>query len=73
MGGGMFERLDTDENGEISLAEFLAREPRMFSQADADGDGRVSREEMDQMRNDRRAWGNNHRQWHQDNPRGNNE
>ncbi|MBL4758969.1 MAG: EF-hand domain-containing protein [Rhizobiales bacterium] len=71
--GGMFERLDTDENGEISLAEFLASEPRMFSQADADGDGRVSREEMDQMRDNRRAWHGNHRQWHQDNPRGRSE
>ncbi len=72
-GGGMFERLDTDENGEISLAEFLASEPRMFSQADGDGDGRVSREEMDQMRNNRSTWHGNHRQWHQDNPRGGDE
>lgn len=66
-GGGMFERLDADSNGEITLAEFLASEPRMFSRADADGDGRVSRAEVDEMHAGRREWQGRHRQWHQDN------
>ena len=66
-GGGMFERLDADSNGEISLAEFLASEPRMFSRADADGDGRVSQAEMDEMHANRREWQQRHHQWHQDN------
>ncbi len=66
-GGGMFARLDADGNGEVTLAEFLASEPRMFNRADADSDGRVSRAEMDEMHANRRAWQARHRQWHQDN------
>ncbi len=66
-GSGMFERLDADSNGEVTLAEFLASEPRMFNRVDADGDGRVSRAEMDEMHAKQREWQERHRQWHQDN------
>lgn len=66
-GSGMFDRLDADSNGEVTLAEFLASEPRMFSRADADGDGRVSQAEMDGVHAKRQEWQGNHRQWHQNN------
>ena len=66
-GGGMFERLDTDGNGEVTLGEFLASEPRMFSHADANNDGRVSQAEMDEMHANRQAWQGRHSQWHMEN------
>lgn len=68
-GGKRFDRLDTDQNGEISQAEVAAADTRRqewrekrasrraerFAAADADGNGAVSREEMQAFRSARRA------------------
>ncbi|WP_084615387.1 EF-hand domain-containing protein [Roseivivax isoporae] len=44
----MIERLDSDGNGTLSLAEVESRRDRgaMFDRLDTDGDGALSREEM---------------------------
>ena len=44
-GGPMFERLDADHDGRISLAEASARALEMFDRADADRNGTVTSEE----------------------------
>lgn len=41
-----FEALDTDKNGEITLEEFSARRDARFSEADSNGDGLLSRDEL---------------------------
>ncbi len=46
-GQGPMERLDADEDGRISRAEFIGRELRMFSELDANGDDAVSPDEID--------------------------
>ena len=46
----MFKRLDTDGNGSVSEAEFLARPDRMFERADANGDGVVTAEEREAVK-----------------------
>jgi hypothetical protein len=51
--GRAMERLDTDGDGQLSLAEFTASAP-LFDRADADGDGAVSRTEFDAARPHRR-------------------
>lgn len=44
--GGPMARFDSDGNGAISLAEARAGAAKMFTGADADKDGRVTRGEM---------------------------
>jgi Ca2+-binding EF-hand superfamily protein len=44
---GMMERLDGDEDGRLSRAEFVDRELEGFTRLDANGDGAVGPEEID--------------------------
>lgn len=44
--GKRFENRDTDGNGEISKAEWLAASEEHFAKLDADGNGSVTRDEM---------------------------
>jgi hypothetical protein len=43
---GPMARFDADSNGAVSLAEARAGAAKMFAEADADKDGRATREEM---------------------------
>ena len=43
---GMFERLDTNKDGEITFEEMTARSTERFSKLDKDGNGTISVEEM---------------------------
>ena len=58
-GGAMFERMDSDHDGRVSLAEASARALEMFDRADANRDGTVTLEErraaMQRFRQDRRG------------------
>ncbi len=68
-GGKGFDRLDTNKDGEISASEIAAGDARrearraehqsrradMLAAADTDGNGSVSREEMDAYRDAKRA------------------
>jgi Ca2+-binding EF-hand superfamily protein len=51
MGGGMFERLDANKDGKVTLAEASAKRLEMFDKADANKDGTVTPEEREA------AWG----------------
>lgn len=42
----IFERLDADGDGAVSLAELEAMRAARFAQTDADGDGRLDRDEL---------------------------
>ncbi len=44
-GAKFFEKLDTDKNGSISEAEFLAKSKERFAEMDANKDGNVTPEE----------------------------
>ncbi len=44
--GGHFKRVDTDNDGKVSKAEALSAAEAMFTRADANADGFVTREEM---------------------------
>ena len=44
--GGHFNRVDTDNDGKVSKAEALAAAEALFTRADANADGFVTREEM---------------------------
>lgn len=44
--GGHFKRVDSDNDGKVSKAEALAAAEAMFTRADANADGFVTREEM---------------------------
>jgi len=48
----MMERMDTDGDGKIAMAEMKPRHDpsEMFNKADADGDGSISKEEFEEMR-----------------------
>ena len=60
-GGAMFERMDSDRDGRVSLAEASARALEMFDRADANRDGTVTVDErratMQRFRDDRRGRG----------------
>ncbi len=43
--GAMFEKLDTDKDGFVTKAEFMAHAEERFSKIDADGNGRFTKEE----------------------------
>ena len=43
--GKMFEKMDTNADGVISLEEHSAKAERRFKKMDANGDGKVTREE----------------------------
>lgn len=43
--GNRMERIDTDGDGKISKAEFIAKHEAMFTKIDTDGDGYLSKEE----------------------------
>lgn len=45
--GKMFEKVDTDKDGLISKAEFLAKHEEMFTKIDTNTDGSLSKEELD--------------------------
>jgi Ca2+-binding EF-hand superfamily protein len=51
----MLERVDTDKNGAISQAEFTASRVARFDNADANKDGLISKEEMVDQIERRRA------------------
>ena len=44
--GGIFERLDTNKDGEITFEEMTAKSSERFSKLDKDGNGSISVEEM---------------------------
>lgn len=46
----MLKRLDTDKDGKISLAEIQADTTKRFAVADKDGNGEISRAEMQSVR-----------------------
>ncbi len=52
---GRFDRMDSDGNGEISLAEMSERAMARFDRADADGDGTVTADERRAMRHARHS------------------
>jgi Ca2+-binding EF-hand superfamily protein len=58
-GGAMFERMDSDRDGRVSLAEASSRALEMFDRTDANRDGTVSADErratMQHFRDDRRG------------------
>ena len=48
--GKMMEKVDTDGDGKISKAEFMAKHESKFMKMDVDGDGFVSKDEMKDAR-----------------------
>ncbi|WEJ99885.1 MAG: EF-hand domain-containing protein [Candidatus Sphingomonas phytovorans] len=46
MGAGQPQRADTDRDGTISRAEFMARAEQRFAKLDANGDGQLSGDEL---------------------------
>lgn len=57
MGGGMFDRLDANKDGKVTLAEASAKRLEMFDKADANKDGTVTPEER------KAAWGAMRAEW----------
>ena len=53
--GGMMMQADTDKDGAISQAEFSAHALAMFDKADANHDGKVTKDEMQAMHQAMRA------------------
>jgi hypothetical protein len=52
--GKMMERVDTDGDGQISKAEFMAKHEEQFSKVDVNGDGMLSKDEMKAARSERK-------------------
>lgn len=56
----MMEKVDTDDNGAISKAEFMAKHEEKFGMMDADGNGELSSEELnaahEKMKEKRKEW-----------------
>ena len=55
LGGKRFERIDSNKDGRISLAEVTTQRLRAFDRADANRDGRLTREERQAVRAERQA------------------
>lgn len=55
LGGRLFERLDTDRDGRVSLAEATSSRLAAFDRADANRDGRVTRDERRALRAERQG------------------
>lgn len=53
-GEHMLQRADTNEDGQIDLAEFLRNAEQRFADMDQNSDGYVTREEMQQTHKDMR-------------------
>jgi Ca2+-binding EF-hand superfamily protein len=47
---GFMKRLDTDQNGQVSAAEFNAAGERMFARLDDNGDGKIAMDEIPQRK-----------------------
>jgi Ca2+-binding EF-hand superfamily protein len=48
--GRTFQRLDSDHDGKLSLAEFSATQQRTFERMDKNGDGMITRDELQSSR-----------------------
>lgn len=48
--GGFMKRLDTNEDGQISAAEFAAGGEKMFAKLDVNADGKIAKNEVPQRR-----------------------
>ncbi|MGC9420669.1 MAG: hypothetical protein ACP5EN_17020, partial [Rhodovulum sp.] len=48
-GAALFDRMDADDSGTISLEEFTARARARFADLDDDGDGAISAEEAQDL------------------------
>lgn len=48
--GGFMKRLDTNQDGQISTAEFAAGGEKMFAKLDANADGKIAKDEVPQHR-----------------------
>lgn len=46
-GGGHFQKADTDGDGSVSKAEFMAQAEERFGKMDLNGDGTVTKDEVD--------------------------
>lgn len=58
--GKRFEKMDTDSDGKVSKAEFLAKIESHFSKADANADGFITKEEHQAMRDKWKDKGGKH-------------
>lgn len=48
--GGFLKRLDTNQDGQVSAAEFAAGGEQMFAKLDANADGKIAKDEVPQHR-----------------------
>jgi Ca2+-binding EF-hand superfamily protein len=48
--GKMFDRMDADHDGKLTLTEFASREEKLFSRLDKNGDGVITRDELSSSR-----------------------
>jgi uncharacterized protein (DUF1800 family) len=48
--GGMMQKVDTNADGMVSKAEFMAKHEEMFAKMDANNDGNLTKEEMKSAR-----------------------
>ena len=48
--GGFIKRLDTNQDGQISAAEFAAGGEKMFARLDVNADGKIAKDEVPQHR-----------------------
>lgn len=48
--GGFMKRLDTNQDGQISAAEFAAGGEKMFARLDVNADGKIAKDEVPQHR-----------------------
>jgi Ca2+-binding EF-hand superfamily protein len=54
-GGRMFDRIDADQDGKVTKAEFEAAGARMFQKLDQNGDGIIEKDEMQKPQGDQPA------------------